>query len=273
MRSQGDKNIKMVAEGSRRDFFIKFGQIGTFALVGGTLWSGFLSNAKSHAFVLRAPGALPEDDFLATCIKCGQCVDACPFQTLSLAKVGERAQIGTPGFSAREIPCYMCEDVPCARACPTGALDRGIDINQSRMGLAVLLDQESCIAFQGLRCEVCYRACPLLDKAITLDYRTQKRTGKHAYFEPIVHSEFCTGCGKCEHVCILEESAIRILPLELAQGKLGENYRLGWKDKSRITRDFKSESDSGTQTSNKEIQQEQRNRVMDSLNDEGTLYE
>ncbi len=272
MRSQGDQNINMKAGSSRREFFIRTGQIGTATIVGGMIWSGFLNSARSHAFVLRAPGALPEDDFLATCIKCGQCVDACPYQTLSLAKVGEGSQIGTPGFSPREIPCYMCEDVPCARVCPTGALDQGIGINQSRMGLAVLLDQEACIAFQGLRCEVCYRACPLIDKAITLDYRPQKRTGKHAYFEPIVHSEFCTGCGKCEHVCILEESAIRVLPFELAQGKLGENYRLGWKEKSQITRDFNTKTDSGSQTS-KIVNQEQLDQVLDSLNDEGTLYE
>ena len=35
------------------------------------------------------------------------------------------------------------------------------------MGLAVLSDQENCLAFQGLRCEVCYRACPLMGEAIT----------------------------------------------------------------------------------------------------------
>ncbi len=273
MCSKGDQSLKMKTGGSRREFFIRIGQISAFSLAGGALWSGFLSSEKSHAFVLRPPGALPEDDFLATCIKCGQCVDACPFRTLSLARVGEKFQIGTPGFGPRDIPCYMCEDVPCARVCPTSALDRSIEINQSRMGLAVLVDQETCIAFQGLRCEVCYRACPLLDKAITLDYRTQKRTGKHAYFEPIVHSEFCTGCGKCEHVCILEESAIRVLPLEIAQGKLGQNYRFGWKEKSRISDDFQTDSDPGKKRAVKEIKQEQLNQVLDSLNDEGPLYE
>ncbi len=29
---------------------------------------------------LRPPGAIPEDDFLAACIKCGQCVQVCPVE-------------------------------------------------------------------------------------------------------------------------------------------------------------------------------------------------
>lgn len=107
------------------------------------------------------------------------------------------------------------------------------------MGLAVLIDQETCVAWQGLRCEVCYRVCPQIDKAITLDYQPQERTGKHAFFRPIVHSEACTGCGMCEHACILEVAAIKVLPLALAKGRLGENYRFGWQDDSRISRDFK----------------------------------
>jgi ferredoxin-type protein NapG len=89
------------------------------------------------------------------------------------------------------------------------------------MGLAVLVDQESCIAFQGLRCEVCYQVCPIKDKAITLEIQHNPRSGKHALFIPVVHSDHCTGCGKCEEACILEEAAIKVLPKHLAKGKLG----------------------------------------------------
>ncbi len=263
----------MAEKESRREFFIKVGQVGALSLAGGTVWSQFLPQSAIASLVLRPPGALGEHDFVATCIKCGQCVDACPFDTLSLIKTGEKAPLGTPSFTARNIPCYMCPDIPCARACPTGALDRQTDINDSQMGLAVLVDRETCIAFQGLRCEVCYRACPLLDKAITLDYRPQERTGKHAYFEPIVHSEHCTGCGKCEHVCILEESAIRVLPLSLAKGKLGENYRLGWKEKSEISEEFGVEQNKKRLPSTKTENQEQIQQVLDSLDDDGTLYD
>ncbi len=83
------------------------------------------------------------------------------------------------------------------------------DIDQARMGVAVLIDHETCLNYLGLRCDVCYRVCPLIDKAITLELQHNQRTGKHAMFLPTVHSDVCTGCGKCEHACVLEEAAIR----------------------------------------------------------------
>ncbi len=50
---------------------------------------------------------------------------------------------------------------------------------------------------------------------------------------PTVHSEACTGCGKCEKSCVLPEAAIRVLPRQLAQGALPAHYRKGWEEKSR----------------------------------------
>ncbi len=107
------------------------------------------------------------------------------------------------------------------------------DINDARMGLAVLVDQENCIAFLGLRCEVCYQICPIKDEAITLERQHNERSGKHAMFIPVVHSERCTGCGKCEEACILEEAAIKVLPQRLAKGELGKHYRVGWEQKQQ----------------------------------------
>ena len=54
------------------------------------------------------------------------------------------------------------------------------------MGLAVLIDQENCLNFLGLRCDVCYRVCPVIDKAITLDPQTN---------EPVVSITFDTQGG------------------------------------------------------------------------------
>jgi ferredoxin-type protein NapG len=97
------------------------------------------------------------------------------------------------------------------------------------MGLAVIVDRETCLALQGLRCEICYRVCPLLDKAISLETRVNPRTGIHTIFEPVVHSDGCVGCGRCEEACPTDEAAIKVLSLSTARGKLGEHYRLGWK--------------------------------------------
>lgn len=182
------------------------------------------------ATALRPPGALPEADFLAACVRCGLCVRDCPYDTLKLAQLGDGVAVGTPYFNARSIPCEMCEDIPCVPACPTGALDRALtDIEEARMGLAVLIDQETCLNYLGLRCDVCYRVCPVIDKAITLEMIHNPRSDRHAMFLPTVHSDHCTGCGKCEQACVLPgESAIKVLPTHLAKGSTAEHYRKGW---------------------------------------------
>ena len=205
---------------------------GCLLALGGALHSRQAAALPAQA--LRPPGALPEDEFLGACVRCGLCVRDCPYDTLKLAPLGDSVAVGTPYFEARRIPCEMCEDIPCVKACPTGALDRDLtDINESRMGLAVLIDHETCLNFLGLRCDVCYRVCPVIDKAITLDMLHNPRSDRHALFLPTVHSEHCTGCGKCEKSCVLPEPAIKVMPARLAQGKLPEHYRKGWEEKAK----------------------------------------
>jgi ferredoxin-type protein NapG len=97
----------------------------------------------------------------------------------------------------------------------------------------VIVDHENCLNYLGLRCDVCYRVCPAIDKAITLEPRRNERTGKHTLFIPTVHSDACTGCGKCERSCVLEEAAIKVLPLKQAKGRIGRHYRLGWEEKKK----------------------------------------
>lgn len=193
---------------------------------------------------LRPPGALANDrDFSSACVRCGQCVQACPYDMLHLASLLSPVEAGTPYFIARDKPCEMCPDIPCVKACPSGALDPNLtNIDDARMGLSVLLDHETCLNWQGLRCDVCYRVCPLIDKAITLEMQRNDRTGKHAMFIPTVHSDACTGCGKCEEACVLEEAAIKVLPMDLAKGMLGKHYRLGWEEKEKAGRSLLDEA-------------------------------
>jgi ferredoxin-type protein NapG len=222
----------------RRKFITLMAQSVGLSALGGMVWTGYIEEAKAAPLLLRPPGARPEKDFISMCIRCGQCVSACPFDTLYLAKPGDQKPIGTPYFIPREIPCYMCTDIPCVPVCPTGALDeelvsviedgrRKLDIEKARMGLAVV-DMESCIAYWGIQCDACYRACPVLDSAIHLEYRRNERTGKHAYLIPIVNSEACTGCGLCERACVTEKPAIFVRPHAIAQGDIGKHYIKGW---------------------------------------------
>lgn len=224
---------------TRRDFLVKMAQGAALAGTGGLLWDHLLrQEARAHPYALRPPGALDEKDFNTACIKCGQCVIDCPPLILKLAPAGGDLPIGTPYFEPRTGPCIMCPDIPCMKACPTGALSQSLErIEDARMGLAVI-DIENCLSWKGLRCEICHRECPLKGKAITLETHP-RQISKHAMFVPLVHSDACTGCGICEKACPTSEAAIRILPHKLVQGKIGDHYRLGWTFDTEITQDYK----------------------------------
>ena len=243
---------------ARRRFLTDTAYAGGLGVLGALLWAGYTEKAKSSPLTLRPPAALGEADFLKTCIKCGLCVEACRNRpanidrdtgkprpaTLKMAKAQDDVTIGTPYFLPREVPCYMCDDIPCVPVCPSGALDPAkvtnpktgeLDFTMMDMGLAVV-DPNSCIAFWGLQCDACYRACPLMDKAIRLEYDQNKRTGKHAFLKPVVDMNACTGCGLCEKACVTEKPAIFVLPRDVALGKPGDHYVKGWdkKDQQRV---------------------------------------
>lgn len=202
--------------------------------LGGLAWGTAIQSSGKPSLLLRPPGALPEDDFIKACLKCGQCVDACPYDSLKLISVADEGLNGTPYFTARKIPCYMCTDYPCIKECPSKALteegitvDEVTSINNSKMGLAVI-HKESCIAYWGIHCSACYRACPLMGKAISLIFDKNEQTKKHANLKPVINGEICTGCGLCEHVCITEKAAIKVLPRDVAEGKTGDHYLKSW---------------------------------------------
>jgi ferredoxin-type protein NapG len=266
-----EKTMAKQTNQSRRDFFLNTARAAGLAALGGLVWSAYVDEATASKLLLRPPGAIDEKDFLATCIKCGLCVENCPYDTLMLAKPGDNKPVGTPYFVARDIPCYMCPDIPCVPVCPTNALDEALvstngklDIDKARMGLAVV-DRENCIAFWGIQCDACYRACPLMDEAITLEYARNERTGKHSFLTPVVHSDACTGCGLCERACVTEKASIFVLPHEVAQGKVGSHYVKGWDkaDEARVKDAFGEETK--TELSKESAQ--------DSLNDLEGLFD
>jgi ferredoxin-type protein NapG len=153
----------------------------TILLTGGVLGaalSGYLPLVYAKKSRLRPPGALDEHDFLASCIKCGQCVQVCPVQAIKLADLVDGFGVGVPYIDARAQACdFSCDAAQCILACPTGALtyikpeflavregaklaakpilkakehDPENTLNfRERLGVARLVRPESCLATQG----------------------------------------------------------------------------------------------------------------------------
>jgi ferredoxin-type protein NapG/ferredoxin-type protein NapH len=159
------------------------------------LLGGFTDNRPS-ARLLRPPGALDEPEFLATCLRCGKCAQVCPQKAIKIGQGDKGISIGTPYIVPRQAACDMCLD--CIPACTSGAL-RPVDKPKIRMGLAEV-NRETCLAWQGDECKVCYTSCPFYNQAIKLE--DHKR--------PVVNPAVCTGCGICEHVCIVDPAAITV---------------------------------------------------------------
>lgn len=166
---------------------------------------------RADAKVLHPPGAV--DDFNGLCIKCGKCIEACPYKALHVAPLSDGPYAGQPTFDVREQACRLCPDFPCVQACPTKAL-QPVERSQVRMGTAVI-NEDLCLSYKGMRCEVCYRACPFIDEAIYINYGKIEGDDRHAMFAPVIVADKCTGCGLCVERCVVDEPdvAIKVIPI------------------------------------------------------------
>ena len=93
---------------------------------------------------------------------------------------------GTPTLAFEQGCCDFC--MKCVDACPTGALSYG-GAHERDLGVALVV-KDACVAWDWSGCTVCKDECPV-EGAITLDDHDR----------PVVHPDFCDGCGRCEQVC------------------------------------------------------------------------
>lgn len=149
---------------------------------------------------IRPPGALGEDEFLATCERCSKCVEACEYDSIKRLGFELGPCEGTPAIIPDETPCYLCKDLPCVAACPSGALSL-VDRAKARMAQAEI-DYKKCYAVAGQPCDYCTARCPLGEQVIVMDDASHPRIKQPA----------CTGCGVCAYLC--PANAISLLGCE-----------------------------------------------------------
>lgn len=173
-----------------------------------------------HDRLLRPPGALDEAEFLARCIRCGECMKVCPNNALhpTLAEAGLEGlwtPVVVPRVGYCEPSCVLCSD-----ACPTGAIWQlsarekgwvvGVGAAESqpvRLGTA-FYDRGRCLPWaEATECIVCEEWCPVSPKAIYVEEAdvvdAEGRTKRLK--QPRVDPSRCVGCGACEYACPLQE--------------------------------------------------------------------
>lgn len=152
--------------------------------------------------VIRPPGAQPEKEFLATCYRCGNCVDVCPAKCIRPMSSENLEQRGTPYIDPDLAACVVCEDLSCMRACPSGALKLVNGVSEIRMGIA-RVNLQHCVRSQGQDCRLCVDKCPIGPSAIQLS-----DAGAVA-----VKVSGCVGCGVCQFYCPSLPKAITVEPV------------------------------------------------------------
>ncbi len=169
-------------------------------------------------YLIRPPGAAPEEEFLDLCIRCNECVRICTTTGQCLQPIHFEAgavSFWTPAADFNvgycEFNCNLCGEI-----CPTDAIrSLSLDFKKARkMGLAVI-NEDLCLPFKDKEnCIVCEEHCPTAQKAIEFREReTIIVEGEEVeLLKPYVRKCTCIGCGICEIKCPVEgEKAIRIV--------------------------------------------------------------
>lgn len=175
--------------------------------------------AERNERLLRPPGSVDEEFFLARCIRCGECMKVCPNNALQPALTqagieGMWTPVLVPRIGYCETSCVLCSQV-----CPTGAIweitpkDKGwsVDVASTtkpiRIGTA-FYDRGRCLPWaMATDCIVCEEWCPTSPKAIffrpaeVFDAEGNAKQLKQPYLDP----SKCVGCGACEKACPVQD--------------------------------------------------------------------
>ena len=174
-------------------------------------------SAEPHERLIRPPAALDENQFLARCIRCGECMKVCPNNALhpAFTEAGWEG-IWTPVLVPRvgycEPSCTLCGQV-----CPTGAIwaftskekawvgvpSGPADTRPIRLGTA-FYDRGRCLPWaMATDCIVCEEWCPTSPKAVYLQPAevTDAAGNTRQLRQPYIDPERCVGCGACEFAC------------------------------------------------------------------------
>jgi ferredoxin-type protein NapF len=185
---------------ARRGFIVGLAGIG----IG--LWAEKIGAARGENAPLRPPGAGKEKIFAGLCMRCNNCVRACPARII-YPDLGQAGIAGLLAPVVRFEKNYCLETcAACTQVCPSGAL-QSLDLKQKTAYLIgeALVDGSLCLVTLGVKdCDACVRACPF--EAISIHWDREQYIAW-----PAINTSKCNGCGACEVACPTKEiKAIRV---------------------------------------------------------------
>ncbi|MFH2103471.1 MAG: 4Fe-4S dicluster domain-containing protein [Chloroflexota bacterium] len=198
----------------RRETLLTIAATSTAAML---VASGMLAR-REPSHLIRPPGAReanPDVLGLTKCIRCSECMRACPTNAIQPGVFEAGVQgFGAPLVIPRLGYCdFSCN--ACGQVCPSQAIPAlSLEEKQLQVIGRAYIDENRCIAWSDhVDCIVCEEMCPLPEKAIQLEEQeVWGRDNSHIVVKlPHVLRETCIGCGICEYKCPVNgESAIRV---------------------------------------------------------------
>jgi ferredoxin len=167
-----------------------------------------LGGGTGDRYPVRPPGSVPEEAFLSRCVRCGNCIEACPSNVLRPAGLALGLEsLWTPHAVADWAGC-LADCNRCGDACPTEAI-RPLPIEEKRaahMGRAVV-DPTACLPHAALRdCGLCAATCrdAGYEAIVLVPVHEEASDDGRGFWAPQVDGDRCVGCGLCQATCYRE---------------------------------------------------------------------
>ena len=160
----------------------------------GAKWAAAMTGYRRQR-PLRPPGAVDEGRFSGLCIRCGNCIRACPARIIR----ADQKSLGIAGFLTPVLDFkedYCREDCnQCTTVCPSGAITRlPLDEKQHAPIGVAKIDTSICLLAEDRECDQCARICPY--QAVQIVWSQEEYISL-----PVIDPQKCPGCGACAMIC------------------------------------------------------------------------
>ena len=162
---------------------------------------GGLAEIKEKANVERQhrinpPGSLSLENMSKQCTGCQLCVQACPSGVLRPSTALDTFM--QPELDYRKGHCQL-ECTACSEVCPAEAI---LPLTKEKkaslkIGTAQWVKKNCIVLTDHVECGNCARHCP----AGAIEMMPLDADDEQSPKVPVIHAEYCIGCGACEHLC------------------------------------------------------------------------